>query len=353
MPARTNDYQKFVAFIEKALAPQNAKVTESAMVSVAGMTGLREVDILIEGQFGPYAMKVAVEAKDEGRPLDVTVVEQLISKYTGRCSIEVNKFVIVSRNGFTKGATEKAAAADVELLTFEEAKRKEWRKVGKPKMQFRVAPHIHGISLLPKLPVVDHNFAYSTGRLICHRGHDHNTPVAFAKCFFFHKWLPHNEAKYREAEQYIRDNHSGNGIMTMGIPFEHWRLRLGGVDHPFETFNINVHIVSQEGPCEHTTYERKSSKTESTLVHHIKGTAGSHQLEIAIPQGKPIEITRGENSLFSPPTKEELSKAIQEMFPKGMTVKISSAPSPTHTPPKNAKPQKPRTRKQSKGKKGS
>lgn len=185
MPARTNEFQQLVALIEKALAPKGAKVTESAMVPVAEMTGLREVDILVEGPFGPYRMKVAVEAKDEGKPLDVTVVEQLISKYTGRCSIDVNKFVIVSRRGFTKGATEKAAAADVELLTIDQAKQKQWGSVGPRKMEFRVAPHIHTVELSPKPSVPDLKFAYSTGRLICRAGHDHGTAHVVANCIFF------------------------------------------------------------------------------------------------------------------------------------------------------------------------
>src|SRR6185295_11834123 len=99
MPQRTNEYQRIVALIQRSLAPEGAKVTESAMVDVNGFD--REIDVLVEGQFGMYRFCVAVEAKDHSRPVDVTTVEQLCAKYAPGSGIAVNQTVLVARNGFT------------------------------------------------------------------------------------------------------------------------------------------------------------------------------------------------------------------------------------------------------------
>ena len=53
--------------IERALAPRGAKITESALVPGIDEDDEREIDILIESALGPHIIKVAVEAKDEGR----------------------------------------------------------------------------------------------------------------------------------------------------------------------------------------------------------------------------------------------------------------------------------------------
>src|SRR5688572_30197600 len=103
MPKRTNEFQKIVALIQSALAPEEAVVTESAIVSIDGFD--REIDVLIEAEVGMYRMKVAVEAKDHGRPLDVTAIEAVLGKYgAANRGVRVNQVVVVSRSGFTPQA---------------------------------------------------------------------------------------------------------------------------------------------------------------------------------------------------------------------------------------------------------
>lgn len=329
VPARTNEFQQLVALIEKSLVPK-AKVTESAMVPVDGMTTLREVDILIEGQFGPYKMKVAVETKDEGRKLSVTTVEQLISKYTGRCSVAVDKLVIVSSRGFSQGASEKAAAANVELLTIEQAKKKQWRTVGPQKMQFRVAPHIHQIAVSPRPSFADPAFAYRNGRLICCAGHDHGTPLQYAKCSFFHRWLPGYQTLFREIEKEIKEKRNGRGALRFAFPVHDWKLRFGGIDHTFNEFTFDVRIICEEGPAAYNTYERRSNQSGTKVFHHFKGTAGGAQLEIVIPQGEPVRKVRPKGAAMTPPTQLEMAEAIKSIF-QGMTVKVSKARQPAGT----------------------
>ena len=70
-----------VTLVQKAIAPQGAKITESAMVKAPHFGELREVDVLLEAEIGPYRMKIAIEAKDHKRKLNVTEIEAIIGKY--------------------------------------------------------------------------------------------------------------------------------------------------------------------------------------------------------------------------------------------------------------------------------
>lgn len=141
----------------------------------------------------------------------------------------------------------------------------------------------------------------------------------------------------------IKEKHSGNGMMHLHVPLGGWKLRLGGVDHPFDTMHIGVHVVSQEGPANHTTYERRSSKAGNKIVHHIKGTAGGAQLEVVIPQGEPILIVRPKGAPLTKPTDAEMKEALQSAFPHGITVRVTNSNSPNA--PKPTVPRKRRAKK--------
>jgi hypothetical protein len=100
MPKRTNDFQELVALVQKALAPDGAVVTESALVE-AGCDGeTREIDVLIDTKVGEYRIRIAVEAKDEGRPMDSTRFESIIGKYLVEGGVRVNKVAVITHQGF-------------------------------------------------------------------------------------------------------------------------------------------------------------------------------------------------------------------------------------------------------------
>jgi Restriction endonuclease len=160
MPQRTNPFQELVHLVELAFAGPEDKVTASVMETGQGLETEREIDIRRETSNGLYKIKVAVEAKDEGRPWEVTKVEQYLGKYRGEGRVVVDKSVLVSRQGFTTGAIEKARAADVVLLTLDEAKDFDWTKLG-PKfgpltkettLHVRFAPHVCKIIFDPPIP---------------------------------------------------------------------------------------------------------------------------------------------------------------------------------------------------------
>lgn len=96
MPKRTNDFQKLVDIIQRLYAPKNATVTTSAVVTPSLGGTPREIDILVEFKTDLYPFKVAVEAKDCSRVIDVTGVETYIGKYNNKGGIIVDKVIIVA-----------------------------------------------------------------------------------------------------------------------------------------------------------------------------------------------------------------------------------------------------------------
>ncbi len=118
MPQRTNDFQHLVAKIHRHYAPFGAKVTESAMVQ-DGTGAKREIDILVEYKTGLYPLRVAIEAKDLSRRLDVNSVEAYIGKYNSIGGIQVSQVIIVAKE-FTRTARLKAANIGFLLQTIEE-----------------------------------------------------------------------------------------------------------------------------------------------------------------------------------------------------------------------------------------
>src|SRR4051794_30149992 len=99
MPQRTNDFQELVSRIRRAFAREGDTIEDSAMVEVREIEKEREIDILHRTTDGFSIIKISVEVKDEKRPLSVTKIEELWGKYQGRGSPQIDKLVIVARNG--------------------------------------------------------------------------------------------------------------------------------------------------------------------------------------------------------------------------------------------------------------
>src|SRR4051794_9352503 len=81
MPKRTNEFQELVSLIRHSLAREGDSIEDSAMVKVQGLETEREIDILHQTSDGFSTTKIAIEARDEGRPLDVGTLDELKSKY--------------------------------------------------------------------------------------------------------------------------------------------------------------------------------------------------------------------------------------------------------------------------------
>ncbi len=100
MPKRTNEFQELVALVQRALAPEGAIVTESALVEDSSGANMREIDVLVDTTVGEYRIRIAVEAKDEGRPMDSTKFESIAGKYFLEGGVKVNKVVVITHRGF-------------------------------------------------------------------------------------------------------------------------------------------------------------------------------------------------------------------------------------------------------------
>jgi len=200
MPQRTNDYQQLVHLIQMAPAPVGAKVNESVMIP--GQDTLREIDVLIETDVGPYSVKIAVEAKDFKRPLNVTEIEAVIGKYSGNGGIAVNKVVVVAKRGFSDAAEKRAKEARIELLTIKEAKESDWSKLAPETMCFRMEPHIDRVDLVPPISATSSGGnPISNGRIVCKcHGNDKGSPAQWANWFLKTQVLP-NTALLERLEQ--------------------------------------------------------------------------------------------------------------------------------------------------------
>src|SRR5687768_5853833 len=107
MPKRTNEFQQLVDIIQRLYAPVGAIVTASKMIEAIPGEALREVDVFVEYQEEQTTRRIAVEARDLSRRLDVTQVECYIGKYNSPGGIAVDKVIIVAKS-FTKTALRRA-----------------------------------------------------------------------------------------------------------------------------------------------------------------------------------------------------------------------------------------------------
>lgn len=284
MPARTNEFQELVALIERALAPQGAKIRQSVMESVPGLSSPREIDVLVEGQFGSVHMKIAYEAKNERRRIDVITVESLIGKYRGPGSVSVDKFVLVSSRGFTKGAIEKAKLADIELITLQEAKSKDWGIDSGLKV-CRYPPEIVKFTLYPDLQVPDKIFAYNHGHFLSSDGKDHGSPTTVVATIFFENWLPKNRAKYEAFEAKVRDEFNGIGRWIIRVDCTGSKVKLGSTEHRVDSIEIEVKVVNILSGVECKVYERNSTQAEKQTIHHANFHLGDSTTELVINLG--------------------------------------------------------------------
>lgn len=249
MPKRTNDFQKLVTLVQRALAPNGAKITESHLVDVPGQSEPREIDILIETDVGPYRIRIAVEAKDEGRKLDSTKFEAIVGKYFLDGGVKVNKVVIVTHRGFYKPVIERARQLDVDLLTLKEASELDWSQFAPRAFHLESRRFVRDIKITPPIPSVPEQVVLRDGRVICSHGTNFGNPEKFAWHLFTRNVLRHKRDQIREFDQKARENPEGAMAKVEFKPDHEHILRLDDSDHPIEKFSFVVHLLPKEqGP---------------------------------------------------------------------------------------------------------
>ena len=124
MPRQGEDFQKLVAYLERAVADQPNVTIESPKFIPDKVTGdLREHDIVIAQRFPQREITTAIECRDLSRPVTVNQVEAFHTKCedTG-----INKRVIVSSAGFYKTTRKKAERYGIDCLTFAQVEKVDW-----------------------------------------------------------------------------------------------------------------------------------------------------------------------------------------------------------------------------------
>src|SRR5436190_6467765 len=220
MPQRTNEFQELVTLVQQALAPVGAKVTPSAMVDVPGQSSRREIDVLIESEVGPYSIKIAVEAKDEGRKMDQTGFEELLGKYFSERSIKVNKLVIITHRGFCEPVIERAAAygSQIELLTYSQISTTDWTKLYPETIVFKIAPHLCSITIKPEIKGYEINRLQKEGRIVCIHGTDFGTVEEYVQRTLQNKVLVDRPKLFEELDARAAQEPNGQAIATVTIP---------------------------------------------------------------------------------------------------------------------------------------
>jgi hypothetical protein len=284
MPQRTNDFQRPVKLIHQAMSGSGATITESALISAPGLGELREIDILIETAVPPYKIKVAVEAKDHRRKLNVTDIEAIIGKYRGAGSVPVDKVVVVSRNGCSRQASRKATLAGIELRQLSETKESDWKALlpfsaGQQLVLPRL-PHIADLEFEPPLPSGS-PCPFCEGLIVNKQsGREIDPPMRYvAKVTKNH--LLRSPDFVRRVEAIRRDA----GSLPISFNMEKFALRLRGVDYPLKHLKFRLFWADKSAPLQFHSYDLTGEGQTPTIVKHGVAHFDDHKIEILLPDG--------------------------------------------------------------------
>lgn len=322
MPKRTNPFQELVTLIQEALAPVGATVTSSAMVPGKTSGSLREIDVLVETSVGPFHIKIAVEAKDEGRPLDATKIETIIGKYRGSGAIQVNKIVVIARNGFTQEARTRADDEDIDLLTLNEAKVCKWCRFVPKSFKLHFPPMSVGFKLAPALPksVLASDWTKKAKFIcLCH-GYDYGTPQFMQQQVLFRRILP-NKMLVDKMHDVAVNGSSGKADLHFTVPLANHILRFDGSDYPAKSATMCFRYVNAQGPMKSSVYRMQDEEGGQTTVVHSEGTVGGHKIKMLMPLGKPD--SRGILKVEAPPPNTNALKGPSWTLKNGDWVQFS------------------------------
>jgi hypothetical protein len=291
VPQRTNDFQELVGLIQKAYSPFNAKITESAMVNIPGMSDPREIDILIENPPQSLHMKVAVEAKDEKRKMDIVRFEALLGKYFVAGGVNVDKLVVVTRSGFSKAAIQRARVLDVDLLSLDESLTFDWT-IPPRRSELQTIPRLCDFHVIPPIADIPIDKICKEGAVFCSHGREHGTVRLLAASFFFDRVLPQHRDAFARIDAEARRNAAGVKIKLQLRPSDDdpYEIRLDGKKFPLQTLVFHMHFSTQNrlsGPVESfIKYQNPPHVCRIELSPELKGCANeelrnAHVIDLA------------------------------------------------------------------------
>jgi hypothetical protein len=275
MPQRSNEFQDLVALIERALAPKGAKITESAMVDGSGPGDRREIDVLIESDVGPFHMKIAVEAKDEKRKMDITKFEAIVAKYSVGSGLKVDRVVVVSHAGFSKAVISRATREDIQILTLKDAMESDWAKKGPKQLMMAIEPHVASVSIEPKVELFSDEIMARTARIVCKTcGRDHGTPRQWAERMLrdFDRMLDLRIASSKSRAPVC---------MQAKWDLGHHELRLRETTVSLSAVNAHFHCSVGRGGMVAKSYDH-----DGQIVNHYSGIVAGKTVEMVMPDSE-------------------------------------------------------------------
>lgn len=113
------EYQDAVACLYDQ-AEEIGEVQRNVFVADRVTGQRRQIDVLLTIKTRGHALRVVIDAKFHSRPIDVTVVEEVLSL---AAAVGANKAIIVASNGWTEPAEKKAAfeSCDLRMLSLADA----------------------------------------------------------------------------------------------------------------------------------------------------------------------------------------------------------------------------------------
>jgi hypothetical protein len=276
--------------IQHALAPSGAKVTESTLASDPGTFGEREIDILIETAVGPYTIKIAVEAKHEGRKMDSTKFESILGKYLVEGGVKVNKIVIVTHHGFFQPVIDRAKQLRVDLFTLEQAKALDWASLLPQQLNFNIPPHLCGFGVFPEIPSEVKDDVLRNGCLTCVHGHNHGTLLNFLGRVFIPGFFRDNLTVLPQMAELAKNGTSGEAKADVSARLGHpMILSNGGQRFPVERIDFRIHLVSATGQMEYSLCRLNALEGETTELQLGEAIIAGKRIRLMMPNGTKSE----------------------------------------------------------------
>ena len=270
--------------VQKAYAPNDALVQESVIESSEGAK--REIDVVMNVNIGIYRMKIAVEAKDERRPLDVTAIEQMIGKYS-HGDLRFDRIVIVSRSGFTKSAQEKARRAQLTLFKLNEVTQARLEHlvptIAPHKLHFSMRPHLARIDVEPRIPESWTDEEKRKASVYCTKCNRGNWTLA--------KWVDHNLHSHlspqvkAQLEEFCTAGIAGSGCARIEMIPRSKGLKIGSKLHLIQKIRAHIHREEADGELKFSTYELVDQDGETRYVQRGLGCVGGKSFSIVLPDG--------------------------------------------------------------------
>jgi hypothetical protein len=286
MPKRTNDFQQLVAMIQRSFAPQGAKVTESALIDVPGISDGRVIDVLIESALGPYAMKIAVEAKDEGRMMDSTKFESILGKYCVEGGVKVNKIVIIAHRGFYQPVIDRAKKLDIDLYTLEQAYEVDWDNKYPRQLHLQTPPHLCGFEIHPPLRGQDLQLVLKEGNVTCHHGHNHGSLSHFVLNQGIGNALKQKPSLFADLHRKAISQANGEAKITIECAPDHpVQLRYRSEVYAIDSFKFQVHAISAVGQMTYSMCRLTSTEGKEVEMPFGETLIAGKRIRMLMPEG--------------------------------------------------------------------